>query len=421
MTGQRFDRDLSVLLQELGDRPMPEYRHRIVERAGGMRQRPAWTFPSRWLPKELVMDIPMTALRPIAAPTRRLGLVLAVAALILVLLVLALGAGRRTTPPFGVARNGQLIYVANGDVLVRGTPTSPARALVSSPERETFAYFDRGGERFVFFRETTADDFDVWMGDADGSDVHRLAGPFHDMQWWDWSTDGSAFAMEVLDASEISRVVIVPTDGSAARTLPMLAQSPVWRPGHPDQLLVRTHVDGAWRLAIVDPATGTITRRLDLPVSRQFDLMHPSWSPTGDRLVFDSQASDEIPSWRIHVARIADDGSVVSQTPLEFDPDAVAEGYAAFMPDGVNLLYAPHYDSGNEIRIGRADGVGGSRRLGPADTGEGLLYEISPDGTTVEVVSYARMRSWTVDVASGETTDLELGPDLPASWQRRAP
>jgi hypothetical protein len=36
-------------------------------------------------------------------------------------------------------------------------------------------------------------------------------------------------------------------------------------------------------------------------------------------------------------------------------------------------------------------------------------------------VSYARMRSWTVDVASGETTDLELGPDLPASWQRRAP
>jgi hypothetical protein len=421
MTGQRFDRDLSVLLQELGDRPMPEYRHRIVERAEGMRQRPAWTFPSRWLPKELVMDTPMTAMRPIAGSTRRLGLVLAVAALILVLLVLALGAGRRTTPPFGLARNGELIYVANGDVMVRDTPSAPARRLISSPERETFAYFDRQGSRFVFFRETTAPAFDVWISDADGSDVRRLAGPFHDMQWWDWSTDGSAFAMEVYDAENISRVAIIPTDGSAARTLPLLAQSPVWRPGHRDQLLVRTHLDGAWRLVLVDPATGTITRRLDLPVSRQYDLMHPNWSPTGDRVVFDSQASDVAPSWRIHVARIADDGAVVSETGLVFDPDAAAEGYAAFMPDGVNLLYSPHYDSGNEIRIGRADGVGGSRRLGRADVGDGLLYEISPDGKTVEVVSYSRQKSWTVDVASGDFTDLDLGPDLPASWQRQAP
>ena len=156
MTGQRFDRDLSVLLQELGERPMPEYRHRIVERVERTRQRPSWTFPSRWLPKEIVMDVPMTAMRPIAGSTRRLGLVIAVAALLLAVLALALGAGRRTTPPYGIARNGQLVYAAGGDILVRDTVFRRGSAPDRRSRDRHVDTFDRQGERFAFFRATTA-------------------------------------------------------------------------------------------------------------------------------------------------------------------------------------------------------------------------------------------------------------------------
>jgi hypothetical protein len=47
---QRFEHELPDLLADLYMRPAPDYRHDVVQRAVRTRQRPAWTFPERWLP-----------------------------------------------------------------------------------------------------------------------------------------------------------------------------------------------------------------------------------------------------------------------------------------------------------------------------------------------------------------------------------
>ena len=110
-----IERHLPDLLSELSDGPMPDYRDDIVRRAAQVRQRPAWTFPERWLPMAIVT-------RRTVAPNVPWRLI-AVAALLLVLAVaaLALNAGvqRRVPPPFGAAVNGQFAYQSGDDILVR--------------------------------------------------------------------------------------------------------------------------------------------------------------------------------------------------------------------------------------------------------------------------------------------------------------
>ena len=71
---------LRAALEDVGGSARPDYLSAIVARAGSVRQRPAWTFPERWLP----MDI---AARRVGVP--RVGVVPAT----LFLLVAILAAG----------------------------------------------------------------------------------------------------------------------------------------------------------------------------------------------------------------------------------------------------------------------------------------------------------------------------------------
>ena len=51
---RRFEQDLPALVSDLyGGGMMPDYRDDILRTTVGTRQRPAWTFPERWLPVDL--------------------------------------------------------------------------------------------------------------------------------------------------------------------------------------------------------------------------------------------------------------------------------------------------------------------------------------------------------------------------------
>ena len=66
----RFDRVLPGLFDELADARTPDYLEAAIERASSRPQRPAWTFPGRWLPMEITTR--GRAGRPDAvAPARR--------------------------------------------------------------------------------------------------------------------------------------------------------------------------------------------------------------------------------------------------------------------------------------------------------------------------------------------------------------
>ena len=50
---RRFERDLPALLDDLYVAGTPDYRNELVATTARTSQRPAWTFPERWLPLDL--------------------------------------------------------------------------------------------------------------------------------------------------------------------------------------------------------------------------------------------------------------------------------------------------------------------------------------------------------------------------------
>ena len=82
---------------------MPSYRDDIVQLTADTRQRPAWTFPERWIPVD-------TTLRrtPVEAPIlRRLALLGLLVLAAVVAVIVATGAIRKPPlPPYGPAANG---------------------------------------------------------------------------------------------------------------------------------------------------------------------------------------------------------------------------------------------------------------------------------------------------------------------------
>ena len=114
----RYERNLPAILDDLSAGPAPEYLDDVFARTGRMRQRPGWTFPERWLP---VADIARTRAFAPAPPWRLIAVALVVIALALAALLIVAGSQRKVAPPFGPARNGEIVYDSAGDLYV-GNP-----------------------------------------------------------------------------------------------------------------------------------------------------------------------------------------------------------------------------------------------------------------------------------------------------------
>ena len=87
-TERRLERDLPPILGDLAMGPYPDYIDDVLATTAQRRQRPAWTFPERWLPMDLTSD---AGLRTAPSPGAELG----VLALIALLLAAAAGGVHR--------------------------------------------------------------------------------------------------------------------------------------------------------------------------------------------------------------------------------------------------------------------------------------------------------------------------------------
>ena len=99
-----FDRTVSDWLDEQAGHGMPDYLDEILVRTTRSRQRPWWASLERWLPVQTTLRF---------APAPRIAWLLLVLALVAALgvAVLAIGSRHRVpAPPFGLARNGPILY-----------------------------------------------------------------------------------------------------------------------------------------------------------------------------------------------------------------------------------------------------------------------------------------------------------------------
>src|SRR6188472_4012239 len=104
-----------LLVEWLADGPdqgPPEPLERALVATRRTRKRPRWTFPERWVPMQLTMD---------RSPSLRPLLLLATVAILIAALAAAaifIGSQRRVPEPFGLARNGAVVFERDGDLLI---------------------------------------------------------------------------------------------------------------------------------------------------------------------------------------------------------------------------------------------------------------------------------------------------------------
>ena len=264
--------------------------------------------------------------------------------------------------------------------------------------------------------------YDLYVADADGSDVRRLGGPFEDIETRDVSPDGTTALISSKDESGRLEISLIPLDGGPARVLP-LEMSATWVRFRPP--------DGAWiSFRGGDPSTsgdmylirpdGTGLHKLGLEIPHiggEHDFTHGmDWSEDGTQFAFAS-IEDDLPragvdtGLRIDIATIDADGQVLSQHRREFDPTADNELNPMFVPGTEKLLFQTREGIVDFVSVG-VPGVPGRTIIKPGTTTEeGIDYVISPDGTKAYASIGEGRRPTSTTCGRFTSREVQLGPN----------
>lgn len=305
----------------------------------------------------------------------RVGLILLpIAALVL----LAVGLLVTTpTPPF----QGQIAYTSGrtavstlfiqqgglngllGNILRRNPRQLPGQIASESP-----AAWSPDGSRIAFARRGDTG-LDLFVMNADGSNVQRLTTDGSNNHYPAWSPDGSriAFTSEVqpgdtdifvidVDFSDAANVVV-----SAARNITQnvaLEDYPAWSPDG-FQIAFSSNREGLWDIFIAD-ADGSNALQM---TANNGDNEAPAWSPDGLQIAFESnrirKLGPNVPTsplpgatpdnglvnWDIYVMDV--DGAGL----IPFTKSPAADRYPTWSPDGNQLVFASDRDGDYDLYL----------------------------------------------------------------------
>jgi dipeptidyl aminopeptidase/acylaminoacyl peptidase len=427
---RRFDQDLTNLLAQVAKAPIPEYRDFIVQRTGRMRQRPAWTFPERWLPLSAVTS--RAAVIP-RVPLRIVGLA--------VLLLIALGvgailsAGSRPRPPapFGPARNGLVTYASGGDIYAVDPGTGRSTAIIKGPG-DIDPRWSRDGTRLVFERQDVASGTGLlYVAGADGSDpIQVTPQPLADITSYAFSPDGKEILITA-GPYGTETVMIAAADGSGMRQLDVGGRvtDAVWRPPDGSEILFMD--DGADQsgtdsgIYAVNVRDGRVRAILESADAAGPFRGHPAWSPDGSKISFGEWMGINGIDVKTHT--ITANGTGDSTLPIP--TDAVWQAPIAWSNDGTRLLAIRGY-SGDLTQarpvIVPVDGSGPGLEVpyvGGIDTGTVTDWEWAPDDSSIlgrpTSVAGTVQDQILLNPVTGTSRTLPWASVSQPSWQRVAP
>ena len=415
---ESMERVLADWLREGPESGPREALERTLAATRRVRQRPGWTLPERWLPMQLTM-LRTPSLRPFLVILALALLVLATVATLLIV-----GALQPPLPaPFGPARNGAIVFERDGDLLIADALGAPARTLVGGPEAETFPVFANQGDRLAFVR-TTSNGFQLMSVRPDGSGVTELASLPGGFDGFRWSPDGRTILINFTQSGPAGfRLALVNADGSGWHELDIgrAADWASWRPGG-RHIAFRGALDDGHSGAFIADADGTNVRQLPMESTDPVDFEGLAWSPDGNHLSFMSAGilGGTSMRWQIGIADIAADGNLADHRYIRLDEAAGAEMLPAWSPDSSQLAFILEKGGERQIAIAPADGSAPARPIGPTtSSSNGLGQAWSPDGRTVTITIFpvtGDQTFWSVDVATGQPTELEFWGQ---AWQRR--
>jgi Tol biopolymer transport system component len=417
---ERFDDRLGDGLADLADPRFPDYLSDVLAVTSRTRQRPAWSFPSRWLPmvdiarrRAFVPTLPWRAITVLIALLLIAGLAWAVA-----------GSRPRVPAPFGPARNGLIAYSSFGDLYL-GDPNGSSTLLLKSQDQNLDPAFSRTGTLLTFLRFDSLG-LTMWTIRPDGSHLTRITPqPVADLPFWDWGpTDDTVYYSA--PENGVARLHVARSDGSAAPRIlaPDLAVLAFWfRPPDGREMVIRGENEHGVGLYVMN-ADGTNRRTLVAPDGtppEEHDMREPRYSPDGTKIAY-QHWDGAFSNMLMHVINADGSNNHVIHTP-----GASFEGWPVWLLDSQRLVMqqafptaSEHLGFGHPFVVMNADGTGVARAIGPAVAG--TKAELSPDGRSLLMFNEDRSTTQIViDVESGTYAAVPWVTNSYPSWQRLAP
>lgn len=247
--------------------------------------------------------------------------------------------------------------LGNMDIWVSSADGTNPAPLTTSPTRDLHPSFSPDGSQIVFASERSGN-FDIWRMNADGTEaVQVTTGPYVDTAPT-WSADGAKIAFE-RRTSPIPDVYVMNADGTNIRpiaTSSWTEKEPVLSPDGSKIAFVSdadptTHHLHLW----VADSDGTGAHPItSLPDWRYVPggIGHPSFSPDGTELVFNSALSGQSDIWRINV-----DGT----NPRKLTTNPMHDGGPSCSRDGAKIVFNSSRSGFVDIYSMNADGTNQTR------------------------------------------------------------
>lgn len=396
------------------DRSGATYLGEVLAATQRTRQRPAWSFPGRWIPVQLTLG-------RVAVPRATAYLAFLAILILIALAVLAIaGSQRRLPEPFGPASNGLLVYPSSGgDIRLLDPQTGEATTLVGGPNVDQQPVFSLDGTRVAFVRMAGGTDT-VLVAHVDGGQPIAVTNePLTNVVALAWSPDGRRLAI-VAGFDTARQIWLASTDGSTAPVkvdTDLIAEEVAWRPPDGGELVFRgTATPGSgYRLYIAD-ADGTNVRQLSpMPGSDVADYA-PRFSPDGKRLFY--VRWDEAGGHLYTLDLAADVEAEIGPT------DGRSVAAYGLSPDGarVSLTIPSLIDHGpTQLAVAASDGTGPVVDTGPEFPDVGVDHRWAPDGTVILAWHGNGTMLMYLDPGGGPARELDWPGVNDPEYQRLAP